>query len=749
MLKGEHVVLVGPGGIGKSSISKAVLNDDNIVTTFPGRLFITYDGLASSAMTFQAFLDRIADALDISTSNQKDILQRLRTLRALLVIDNAETFLEASPADMASITEMLDAIGEIPGVNVLMTTRNPQTAPPNLNCLEIIVPGLPIDAASQAFGAVYTLHPIDDTIRSILKDLDYHPLSINILANTAKMNRWSPTRLEQAWSEGQSRVLDSEVTDSKYRNLRVSIELSLHCPILRKSQEATLMLLRTIALLPQGIHEIDLPGIALQSGNTGNLADLLCQCSLVYWVGSRLTALSPIRMFITDTHNQQLPYNDKLCATLRTHYYGNLSFKAHDFVEREHANLDRLLYIDMTSSLYRSDNETHRFVLDKADNFLFCTSFPETSLWPLLVSETQGRRSSQVDPLALLVSKCMNNICWVEAKRGNYTAALIKLDVTQDHCRQRAPACDEQLGRCLRLKGNIFRNRGNLLSATTLLEEASSIAISLKEHREEALLDCTLGGVLLLQGNVTKAKSLFISAQKYLESNNEHSHLPDLLIYRAHMANYQNESTNARLFLAKATEIDSTYSSSRQYLEIVCQKASCEGWSGEIAAALKTLENATEVEVTSTMAPFDHYVDAIRGKAYYEARIGNLDKARKLITRVSELNSTIDAKWNDYYVLACVVLFSSDTSTALALIQVVLNIYPGSDKQWSAIYYRTIGEIMLLESKDLEAKGWFEQAKSICDAMGMFPRHLCINMCHWYSLPTKYNGWSQFLDGTL
>jgi len=122
----RHVALLGPGGFGKSSIAKAVLNEPAIVSTFFAHLF----------MSFENFVDRIGDVLGLSTSKERDILRRLESL---LVIDNAEVFLGASAQDQARISELLETMGARTSTRILVTTRDEGIVPFNLVCERIAV----------------------------------------------------------------------------------------------------------------------------------------------------------------------------------------------------------------------------------------------------------------------------------------------------------------------------------------------------------------------------------------------------------------------------------------------------------------------------------------------------------------------------------------------------------------------------------------------------------------------------------
>jgi hypothetical protein len=50
----EHIALIGSGGMGKSSLAKAILNEALVIEKFAERrFFVTYDGMDPSAITFE------------------------------------------------------------------------------------------------------------------------------------------------------------------------------------------------------------------------------------------------------------------------------------------------------------------------------------------------------------------------------------------------------------------------------------------------------------------------------------------------------------------------------------------------------------------------------------------------------------------------------------------------------------------------------------------------------------------------
>ena len=731
--------------MGKSTIAKAILNEHSIAAHFNARLFITYDGIASSSMTYQVFLDRIAEALRISTSTSAAILQFLQSFKALLVIDNAETFLEAPQDDTALMYRTLEDMGSQSATRIVLTTRNIETIPSNLPWNRIAVTGLDQKSALEAFAAVYPISPTNQRISQILSELEHHPLSINILANAAVMNEWDVSQLQKEWEHRKAELLDISLND-KYRSLRVTVELSISS---FKDKNLALQILRAIAFLPQGIHCEDFHAISPSVANISLQIEAVRRSSLIYRTGGRLTMLAPIRIYIAGRYNRSLLYSDPFLSTLRTHYYGGLVPQSRKFIEREHANIDRLLYVDMSSALYHSTLDIHTFILQQAKYFLLCTSVQRTSLWPLLVLETKTGLMSQTELLAPIISLCLIRIGWADYRCFQYAEALRKLKFAEQYCREHIPACSESLVICLRFQGIIYKVRGDLALATNVLNEGSSIARSSNAPLHEAVLTIARADVLLLQGRISEADFLLTSSEGYLEANNEHLHLINLLDHRAHISMFYNDFTSARQFLDKALRCYHTHGGDIQRLEILSWKASCEGWAGDISAALRLLEENTKTEISPGMPQFSEYIIATRGVAYYLARLGRPEDARRTIAHAIEVQWGHGGESGNNFISACIECLLGEREVAMVMLQRFLDHNDGQDQQWTALHHRTLGEILIRQGRGLEARAQFEKAKAICHVTGISPRQMYVNILHWYTLPLDYSGWERYLDDTI
>ena len=310
VLQREHVVLIGPGGIGKSSISKAIMHDERIIGYFRfHRCFVTYDGVDASMMPHDTFISRLSDALAIQGNpTLTSILSRLRSSSTLLVIDNAETFLGAGTKDVGLIKETIVDIGGYQTVHLILTSRSANL--PNLLLTLQYVSGLDVEASRATFAAIYR-HDIGNRLDCLFSSLDHHPLSISLLSHIATQNAYETTdEIVQAWAQRQTHLL--RTGEGKSESLPVTIELSLNSPALQAKKREVLSVLQKVAFLPGGLHRDDIPRLFPECADILATVNALCLSSLIYRSGDRFTMLAPIRMYIMDQYNACLPWEELL-----------------------------------------------------------------------------------------------------------------------------------------------------------------------------------------------------------------------------------------------------------------------------------------------------------------------------------------------------------------------------------------------------------------------------------------------------
>ncbi|KAG0693919.1 P-loop containing nucleoside triphosphate hydrolase protein [Suillus ampliporus] len=355
VINDEHIALIGAGGMGKSSLAKAILNETLVRERFADRrYFVTYDDLDPFTITFDAFMTRFAGILGIELAGADPVGQISSFLcitSALVVLDNAETFEEASISSaLSKIPAAIAEIADIPGVILILTSRSRRIAP-NVEWITKDIPPLDLSAARQAFFRIYrpaSVSNAEGEITKLLAELDFHPLSINLLANAAQQSGWSPATLLERWNNRHSIVLNH--SEGKLQSLSYTMNLSLGSPSVQELGEDGRRALAVIAFLPQGLNA-DLASDLLPSLlHVDTICDVLCRQSLVYRQESFIKVLAPIRHFV----RHSLPPLDSTCLRdIRDFYYDTVGCCSEDrdryadMIISNHLNIEHVVAFNL------------------------------------------------------------------------------------------------------------------------------------------------------------------------------------------------------------------------------------------------------------------------------------------------------------------------------------------------------------------------------------------------------------------
>ncbi|KAJ7065709.1 hypothetical protein C8F01DRAFT_751334 [Mycena amicta] len=297
-----RIAILGPGGIGKTSLARSMLHHHALSEkhSYPleKRFFVPVD----SANTKDELAAAIGTHVGIpSGRNMAPALVKhfAGIPKALLVLDNLETVWEPA-STRGEVEQFLALLAGVKNLAIVITMRGAER-PAQVQWSRPFLPPLaPLTdlAARNVFTDIADDVHDDADVDRILHLTDNMPLAISLLAHLVDVEGCTP--ILQRWETEKTALISDGY--SQISNLDLSISLSLSSPRITSDPDC-LRLLGLLALLPDGISDVELQQTKLPLANPLGVKTVLLRTSLAYLAENRrLKLLIPLREHLLAFH---------------------------------------------------------------------------------------------------------------------------------------------------------------------------------------------------------------------------------------------------------------------------------------------------------------------------------------------------------------------------------------------------------------------------------------------------------------
>ena len=261
----------------------------------------------------------------------------------ILFLDNAESILDPAGPEAQEIYAVVEELTRFDNICLGITSRI-STVP--AHCKRPIIPTLSTESACDIFYGIYNNRGRSNIISDLVRRLDFHALSITLLATVASHSMWDYDRLAEEWETQRAQVLRTVHNESLAATIELSLASQTFCKlsssssqtprkhvtssIFRKLIPSSMLhppapsareFLEVVAFFPQGVNENNLEWLFPTIPDIKNILDTFCILSLTYRSNGFVTMLAPIRDYLKpkDPKSSLL-----LCAT-KNRYFSRLA----------------------------------------------------------------------------------------------------------------------------------------------------------------------------------------------------------------------------------------------------------------------------------------------------------------------------------------------------------------------------------------------------------------------------------------
>jgi len=503
-----RIAILGPGGMGKTTVALAVLYHEHVVGHFHNdRLFLSCEAFVNA----DAIVVSLAKLFELAPSGDllAGVISRFTAIpRVLLVLDNLETAWLAGGTPVIAVDELLGRLAQIPSLSLIITCRGtdlPQSVKWSNTNTAVLEP-FSLQAAVETFQnkAGRQLTNEDSiTAKELLNAVDRMPLAVSLLGQLARRGN-SVSELLIRWERERTSLLRTHGA-GRINNAGVSIELSIGELCASDDTQEALQLLSLCSMQPEGLHRNVFEKLRPQFKCIDRARDSLSLYSLTTLNSEGvLKTLSPVRHHVLERHPPQ-PEHLRALHSIYFDIAQQLPIEINENF-RELAAIAAPELGNLSFLLLTLADEPSQHIVDSIVQLTRFISLQQPSL------TVASALLLHLEPHPEWKAACLKAIGNGQIVLGEYKAATDSLATAADiFCevgnRSEAAWCKCAAGEPLRQLGEYDR-------AETLLNEAREVYIELGDDLGEAMCRKDLGRVMRMKANYPAAIEHLSAAQQ-------------------------------------------------------------------------------------------------------------------------------------------------------------------------------------------------------------------------------------------
>ncbi|KAF5347845.1 hypothetical protein D9758_013804 [Tetrapyrgos nigripes] len=602
----NHLAILGPGGIGKTSLALVISDKQEVQEKFQDRHFLPCDILQDQNDLVQGFIQALGLKAQERKSQHEILFDHLSALQApaLFILDNFETPWNYKDArtDVSNFIKKLVRFNHVTLIVTMRGIKGPGHPDIRWNRLgaEAGIPTLPIEAAREAFYLISGKSRAgipQERLDYLLNELDCVPLAIRLVAQLAE--RIDLENLIRIWDKSKTEILSEPDTEpGKLTSVEYSIELSV-----KLLQTDTKDLLAALAYLPNGIpnwntitsqmfSKVQKPEIKIYE---------LLACSLVLETNQSLMMLAPVREYISARYSisdffrnqieifyvgitEMISSNSNPGEVLDLHSLNLFKIFSQYEGRGGHKNLNRFKIFSQYESRGGHKKAAHclktlgvkyyyvnqysnaaKFLTEARVKFQNINNEYQAAncLWQM--GDIHRVQSQYNEAIAILaeaksrfeqirsekgIADCLlslGNIYRMQSKHNEATAALSEARVLFQ-------SIGNQIGtaNCLMSQGNIYYMQDKYSEATETLLEARDLFQSIGNQLGTANCLSSLGNIYRMQGKYSEARETLSEARDLYQSRGDQQGTANCLWNLGDIYRQQSKYNEARETLSEA-----------------------------------------------------------------------------------------------------------------------------------------------------------------------------------------------------